>query len=273
MNRADVDLAVEWAASEGWNPGLYDAESFFSTDPKGFFVGCLNDEPIAVISAVKYQNNFGFLGFYIVKPQYRGQGYGIQIWNAGMEYLKDVIIGLDGVVDQQYNYRKSGFELFHKNVRYHGKSKREYAKNESIVSLTEVDFDLLCSYDRKFFPAAREMFLKKWIEQPESSALAVVEEKEIKGYGVMRKCRSGYKIGPLFAENKYLAELIFSALQKTIPSNSDIYLDIPVSNSEAINLAGKNDMQIVFETARMYKGKSPELPLQKIFGVTSFELG
>jgi hypothetical protein len=29
----------------------------------------------------------------------------------------------------------------------------------------------------------------------------------------------------------------------------------------------------VFETARMYKGSAPVLPLDNIFGVTTFELG
>jgi len=32
-------------------------------------------------------------------------------------------------------------------------------------------------------------------------------------------------------------------------------------------------MQMVFETARMYSGMVLSLPLDKIFGVTSFELG
>jgi hypothetical protein len=32
-------------------------------------------------------------------------------------------------------------------------------------------------------------------------------------------------------------------------------------------------MSPVFETARMYKGAAPKLPLERIFGITSFELG
>jgi hypothetical protein len=39
MTRDDVALAVDWAAQEGWNPGLHDAASFHAADPKGFFVG------------------------------------------------------------------------------------------------------------------------------------------------------------------------------------------------------------------------------------------
>ena len=47
-------IAVEWAAKEGWNPGIYDAPCFYGTDPKGFFAGFFGEEPIACISAVAY---------------------------------------------------------------------------------------------------------------------------------------------------------------------------------------------------------------------------
>jgi len=100
MTRQEINLAVDWAAGEGWNPGIHDADCFYAADPGGFLVGMLGDEPIATISAVKYGHSFGFIGFYIVKPEYRGKGYGIQIWNAGMESLSGRSIGLDGVVAQ-----------------------------------------------------------------------------------------------------------------------------------------------------------------------------
>jgi len=32
-------------------------------------------------------------------------------------------------------------------------------------------------------------------------------------------------------------------------------------------------MVVVFETARMYTGAAPQLPLRRLFGVTTFELG
>jgi hypothetical protein len=36
MTRSELDLTVDWAAAEGWNPGLDDAECFFQTDSSGF---------------------------------------------------------------------------------------------------------------------------------------------------------------------------------------------------------------------------------------------
>ncbi|MGE0688957.1 MAG: GNAT family N-acetyltransferase, partial [Dehalococcoidia bacterium] len=56
-------LAIEWAAGEGWNPGYSDASSFYAADPEGFLVGYLGDEPVACISAVRYGDDYGFLGF------------------------------------------------------------------------------------------------------------------------------------------------------------------------------------------------------------------
>ena len=69
-----MDFAIELAAAEGWNPGIHDANCFYCTDPDGFFIGLLNGRIIGCISAVSYDGVFGFLGLYIIVPEYRGRG-------------------------------------------------------------------------------------------------------------------------------------------------------------------------------------------------------
>jgi len=54
---------------------------------------------------------------------------------------------------------------------------------------------------------------------------------------------------------------------------STFYLDVPEANPAALALAQAHSLQRVFETVRMYKGPAPALPLHRIFGNTSFELG
>ncbi|MEO0870293.1 MAG: GNAT family N-acetyltransferase, partial [Cyanobacteria bacterium J06642_11] len=71
MARHELDIAVAWAAAEGWNPGLHDADCFYPADPTGFLMGFLDGEPVASIAAVRYGETFGFIGFYIVKPEHR----------------------------------------------------------------------------------------------------------------------------------------------------------------------------------------------------------
>jgi len=273
MNRKEIDMAVEWAAKEGWNPGLEDAAAFWAADPTGFLIGLLNGEPVATVSAVKFGNTFGFIGFYIVKPGFRGQGYGIQVWNAAIEYLKNRNIGLDGVVDQQDNYKKSGFTLAYSNIRYEGKTTPANRDLSMITELTINDFNVIHAYDAPFFPALRTAFLKEWISQKNAHVLGIINKNKLTGYGMIRTCRSGFKIGPLFCDTKQLADMIFEALCDSVEPGFPVYLDIPETNPAAIALAEKQDMKEVFKTARMYTKMVPELPIEKLFGVTSFELG
>lgn len=273
MSREDLQIAIAWAAAEGWNPGLYDAESFYAADPTGFWIGFLGDEPISTISAVKYGDSFGFIGFYIVKPEYRGQGYGIQLWNIALSTLSGRNIGLDGVLDQQENYQKSGFQFAYRNIRYEGIGGGEITSDSAIVSLSDIPFKTIVTYDRSFFPSDRVQFLQGWINQPDSIALGVLQGNTLAGYGVLRACHKGYKIGPLFADQPTLAAELFVALRSTVASGTPIYLDVPEINPAAVNLAEHYEMKRVFETARMYTQTCPELPYDRLFGVTTFELG
>jgi len=273
MSRQEVELAIEWAAQEGWNPGLHDAHCFHAADPDGFLVGLLGDEPVATISAVRYGESFGFIGLYIVRPEYRGKGYGKQIWTAAMQYLEGRNIGLDGVVEQQPNYRKSGFQLAYRNVRYEGRGGAVEAPRGDFVSLGELPFEQVEAYDRGFFPEPRAAFLRAWIGQPGCTALGILREGRLAGAGVLRRCRSGYKIGPLYADEPALAEVLFLKLSASVESGEPFYLDVPEVNRAAVELAERHGMKIVFETARMYTGADPALSLERLYGVTTFELG
>src|SRR4030095_10106794 len=155
LGPGEVGLAIDWAAAEGWNPGLHDAACFYAADHDGFLVGSLDEEPIATISVVKYGATFGFLGLYIVRPECRGQGYGMQIWKAGLSRLAGRNVGLDGVVAQQDNYRKSGFKLAYRKVRYRGKARAAASIDARIVPLSSVPVTETIAYDRAFFPDDR----------------------------------------------------------------------------------------------------------------------
>ncbi|HEY9751691.1 MAG TPA: GNAT family N-acetyltransferase [Coleofasciculaceae cyanobacterium] len=273
MTRDDLEIAVSWADLEGWNPGLHDADCFYAADPTGFWKGVLADQVIATISAVKYGNSFGFMGLYIVKPEYRGQGYGLQVWNAALETLKGRNVGLDGVLAQQENYKKSGFQLAYYHIRYEGVGRGTGFQYPDIIELSKVPLEAIVAYDQRCFPCDRTSFLRCWIHQPNHIALGVLQHNKLAGYGVMRPARNGYKIGPLFADDASGAEALLIALQATATAGVPIYLDVPEINPAAVALAVKHGMKPVFETARMYNQTRPELAYAQLFGVTTLELG
>ena len=275
MTRDELNLAVDWAAAEGWNPGLHDADCFYAADSTGFLIGLLGDEAIATLSVVKYGGSFGFLGFYIVKPEFRGQGYGLQIWQAGIASLRGRIIGLDGVLEQQDNYLQSGFRLAYRNIRYQGlgDGKNVPSPEFELVPLASLPIARVIEYDRAFFPDDRATFLRCWLAQPDSYGVGLRHQQSLAGYGLIRACQKGYKIGPLFADTPAFAEAILHALKNHIGHGDVFYLDVPEVNSHAAALAERHQMVSIFETARMYTAQPPELPTERLFGVTTFELG
>ncbi len=273
MTAHEVSLAVDWAAREGWNPGLYDAACFYQADPTGFLIGELDGKMIACKSAVKYENHFGFMGFYMVDPEFRGKGYGYEIWKAGHDSLHGRVAGMDGVVEQQPNYMKSGYRLAYRNMRMEGKAVGIFPHDPNLMEASQIPMTEISRYDRKYFPALREAFLRCWLTQPESKALVYMQNNQIAGYGMIRKCRVGHKIGPLFAESEHVANVLMDAFMAFPPEGEPVFLDIPEPNSGAQRLAQRFGMKMMFETARMYHGQPPVVDINHVFGVTTFELG
>lgn len=285
MLPAEVPLAVDWAAGEGWNPGLDDAAPFAAADPAGFLIGTIDGEPAATISLVGADPAFGFLGFYIVAPAFRGRGHGLAIWNAALARRPFTTIGLDGVVDQQPSYRKSGFVLVHRNVRYggrvdpaalltaEGRAALPAPGGSVILAVDAALAPAVLAYDRPFYPADRTAFLSAWLAPTATrQGLALVRDGAVVGYGVARRCRAGAKIGPLFADDEAGAEALFRALAGLFPEG-EIFLDPPEPHAAATALARRFGLSPVFETARMYRGPAPDLPLARTYGITTFELG
>jgi GNAT superfamily N-acetyltransferase len=273
MNREEIDLAADWAAAEGWNPGIHDADCFYAADPNGFLIGLLDGEPVAMVSAVAYEGSYGFMGFYIVKPEERHKGYGSLLVTEGLAYLGDRLVGIDSVRPDIVAHRFPIFKPAHVNYRFKWTKDAERPANGDVMDLSRVSFSALSAYDTEMFGFPRKSFLKCWISRPGTTALVVMKGRAIRGYGVIRECREGSKIGPLFAEHADCARTLFDGLTKDVKMGAAVFLDTPERNPEAVKIAETLGMTEVFRTTRMYHGPAPVLPLNKWFGVTSSELG
>jgi len=272
MRPDEISIAVNWAAAEGWNPGLGDEACFAAVDPEGFLIGELDGAPAATVACVNYSASFAFLGFYIVREDLRGRGYGLRIWDAAIAHAGSRVIGLDGVVAQQQNYRKSGFELAYANVRYGGIVAAPDAPQAGVMALADVPLTAVEAYDATVFPAPRPAFLRAWIGAPGHVGCALVRDGALVGWGVIRPCCKGNKVGPLVADDRATAEVVLSSLLASV-GGGEIFLDVPSINRDAVALAQGRGLAPVFETARMYTGAIPPLRLERVFGVTTFELG
>ncbi len=270
MTREEADIAIAWAAEEGWNPGLHDAAAFYQADPRGFFAIEADDQMIGSVSMVRYGEDFMFGGLYIVRPDYRNQGIGRAVLDFARTFSEGYNLGIDGVFAMQQVYQRSGFMFAYRNIRFEGRGGGTV--DTSLTPLREVPFPRILAYDSRFFPAVREEFLKHFLYQPDSKGYASITNGSLEGYGFIRKCLNGYKIGPLFAGTPKIGEKIYSTLS-AVAEGMPVFLDVPEPNKAGVALAKAHGMAEVFGTARMYTRKLPKLPIEQIFGVTTFELG
>ncbi len=270
MTKDDLKIALSWAVSEGWNPGIDDADNFYVADTGGFLIGELNAKPISCIFVVRYEPQFNFIGHYIVKPEERKKGFGLKTWQEALKLISGQPVALNAVLEQVNNYQKFGFKPAHSNFRYQGLITGTISPD--VRDLKSIDFEQLCRYERRYFPSDRPHFLSTWINQPHGQGYAILNDGDLVGYGVIRKATDGFKIGPIFAENEDIAEKLFLALA-TYAEGSPIYVDFPHLNKSAIILFKNYQMNPIFECIAMYTAEPPNIDWHKVFAVTSLELG
>ncbi|MEU7018226.1 GNAT family N-acetyltransferase [Streptomyces sp. NPDC046385] len=271
----DWALVREWAADEGWNPGVSDAPAFFAQDPEGFFLGRLDGEPVSAISVVNYSDTYSFLGFYLVRPDQRGLGHGLATWRAALAHAGGRTVGLDGVPAQQDNYRRSGFAPAYRTARFIGEVPVAGGTVAGVVPVERVDPAALAAYDGACHPAERPRFLASWLATPGHRALVRLTDGRVTGYGVVRPAEQEARVGPLFADTPADAAALLDALAAEARAfgSERIAVDMPEANPAAARLAEERGLEPTFETARMYTGPIRPVAADRVFGVTTLELG
>lgn len=268
MRPDDLPLALEWAASEGWNPGLEDGPAFFATDPDGFFVAEVEGTPVAAISVVNHGADIAFLGLYLCLPEFRGQGIGSGLWQHALRHAGGRVVGLDGVPDQQDNYRKSGFVLTGQTYRFLG----TLTGDASADLRTTLPADLLplTELDAAANGYAKPAFLQAWLtDTPTRKTLVLGAEP--RGFATIRACQTGHKIGPVIAATLPDAEALIRGVIHAVEAK-EVMIDVPDSCAPLMQFCEAQGMTVTFNTARMYRGPAPQTGPQ-LRTIATMELG
>jgi hypothetical protein len=133
-----------------------------------------------------------------------------------------------------------------------------------IMPLSQVPLADLAAFDAAFFPSPRPRFLRCWINQPEGAALGAVPDGRLSGYGVLRACRHGCKIGPLLADSPEIAAALLQGLMARAPG-APVYLNMPEANPRALALAQERSLTHIYTTTRMYNRYEPPVPLERLY--------
>ena len=283
---SDIDFVTDISRKEGFAPGVGDLGIYKNTDKQGLWVGWLNDVPIGCIAGVRYNEYYGFLGLFLVIKQFRGRGFGLQLWKKALSHLNDLpCIGLEAAPERINDYSKWGFSVSSKTTRWQwmgdgkmleGNSWKNGLDNFSFVEDSYIPQDAVKKFDEKRENTPRPHFLSSWLNHPSGKVIAVMDKKKrCHGFGRIRPCLlkkgDGWRIGPLMADDPELLKIL---LRKLIESHTGlIIVDAPGLNKLAsevfINLGFKSES----ETFRMYRGSQPPVSMNDVYGLACLELG
>ena len=181
MAPSEISLAADWAAAEGWNPGLSDTACFAATDPHGFLIGELDGTPATTISAVNYDERFAFLGFYIVRPDLRGRGSaggpGGPAWR--MQATRHRPRRRGGAAGQLPQVRLCAGPSQHP-LRRVGRA-ADGCRQLRNRGVAEIPFANVAADDATVFPAPRLRLLRAWIAAPGHVGRALVRDGQLAG--------------------------------------------------------------------------------------------
>lgn len=270
MTRDDAALVLDWAANEGWNPGLDDAAVFCRTDPDGFFLAVDGNTPVAAISVVNHSDRFAFLGLYLCHPSHRGRGIGFDLWRHAIRHAGTRTIGLDGVPEQQSNYERSGFVRSGATTRYSGQI--EPLADPAVRPVEVSDIPALIELEASASGWRKDTYLSGWFTDTDTRKTYVSDGAAgPEGVVTIRRCRTGCKIGPLIATTAETSLRLARHAVARVAAES-VMIDVPASSAGLDALCRHLNLAPGFSTARMYRGPSREARHES-YAVASLELG
>ena len=283
---SDIDFVTEISRKEGFAPGVGDLRIYQNTDKQGLWVGWLNNTPLGCIAGVRYNENYGFIGLFLVKKKFRGRGFGLQLWRKAFDHLIDLpCIGLEAAPERVADYSKWGFTVSSKTTRWQwlgdGKLLKENFNIDDIYNFSFVEGSSIPSnaveqFDEKRETTPRPHFLSNWLNHPAGRVIAVLDsEGQCHGFGRIRPCLlqkgDGWRIGPLMADSSKLLKIL---LRKLIDSHPGlIIIDSPGINNSASELFEELGFKSESETFRMYRGYQPPVSMNDVYGLACLELG
>lgn len=270
---SELPLANQWAIREGWNPGLSDSRIFNAVDPGSLMTLDVGGQPVGAISAVRFNNDHGFAGFFVLSPEHRRTRFGWMLLQAGLARMENRVIGSETIFELVRTYAHYGMRPHYTTTSYHGTAPVAPPVWHPAVESVAADIpDELFAYDTETYGLDRGRFLRAWLNLPESRVVVFRHAGRLRGIGAARKCHSGIRIGPLQADDPVAAEALFDALAGLAPGES-LSLDCSEPNPDAARLALAKGLTAHSSTSRLYRGAPPPGRLERVYGLVSFSLG
>ncbi|BEV35647.1 GNAT family N-acetyltransferase [Synechococcus sp. M16CYN] len=283
---SDIPTIIDWAKNEDFAPGSGDVQIYRNTDKQGIWVAWVDSLAVGCIAGIKYNHIYGFIGLYIVKPEYRRNGYGHKLWEKALAHLNNVqCIGLEAAPHLVDSYSEWGFKASSQTIRWQLFKIDEINHTEQllnnhnfhVVTGNQIPLEVINKYDAMRESTARPHFLSQWLKHQSGRVMTLIDNNNLcHGFARIRPCfltvGEGWRIGPILADSQQLAKILITNLLSQ--HQGIVLIDSPQNNTKAQALLFSLGFRQVSFTIRMYKGLCHHVVSTKdVYGLACLELG
>jgi GNAT superfamily N-acetyltransferase len=272
MTREDLSLAMRLKDQAGWNQTEADWRRFLDMEPDGCFVAEWCGQAVGTTVAC-ILGSVAWIAMVLVDPEWRGRGIGKALMSHALDFLDARGVGsvrLDATDLGKPLYEKLGFVAEYELARYEGVPQGG-AESRAVEKANAQDWPQLFQLDREITTADRSKFLTRlFSEQPE--AVRVVRSgTQVVGFLAGRPGTRAWQIGPCLATHGAGPILLVDAAHRH--TGRRVFIDIPVHNQAAVNMAGRLGLTVQRHLVRMCRGRPVNERTDQIWASSGPELG
>nr|KAG5692358.1 hypothetical protein BaRGS_033223 [Batillaria attramentaria] len=285
MRRGDLDGLYALLAENKWNMERDYLECVFDTDPSGLLVVVTEDDHIIVTVSILFQDNNGILahgdhvassGMNIVKEQYRELGIGRELFKRVMGVMRERNVGGTSLSNRISFYAQFGWTIPSYTLHYNqGPVNPDFINTQpkvdglKIVPVTEELFEDVLGYDSELHTVPRPKYLHNWVMFHKAKSFAALKNGKVCGYSVLRPSDVGFKMYPLFADDKNVAHALFCKMASFVPDGQDVIFTQPIENEEATKFVEANKFTNYLSMTRLYNKWNIDVDVKRVFSTSS----
>ncbi|XP_060074741.1 holothin acyltransferase-like [Ylistrum balloti] len=285
MKEQDLTRVNQLLNDEKWIMEKAYLDCAFKTNPRDFVVAeTVDREIIGFHGLLSLTDKLDVLGLWFVQKEYRSSGVGCKfverinqvsnrnfgtfIWPHMQEKVN--MITKSNTTQAYTTWYNSG------RIEQHVDLNPWHQPEEQVLirPLKHSTLSAVIQYDTQIHKVPRKAYIINWISNPQSKTYVAVKDGKLCGYAVLRFQDTCLQIAPLYANNEYVANKLFSKIASEVPKGCVVGFTSPLDNNAATKLAARYGMMGQGMPLLMVFRHDPiHLDIKKIYALSSTSFG
>lgn len=272
MTTGDLQLGLKLTNQAGWNQIEADWLRFLQMEPEGCFVAELNGNTVGT-TATCVLGQVAWIAMVLVDVDSRGKGVGAALLKHSIGCLKErkvETIRLDATALGQPIYEKLGFSPEYELARFEGITSQAGSAS-SVTQATPDDFAEIIDFDTRITGTDRGKMLRRLFDEFPENIGIVRQAGSMEGFITRRPGANATQIGPCRATAYAGPILLADALNRC--AGEPVFVDVPLDNTDALNIVEASGLTIQRRFTRMYWGRKPAEDIKTLWASSGPEKG